>query len=551
MTVTGMDRSVDPTLAAVLRATTIKALRAAGTHDAIVVGAGAAGGLAALLLVEAGLRVLLLDAGLRRSTMSSLMRRFTGATVRQLSGPVGLSVLHPALIDKARGALRIAGRLRQPVQSRCYAWERAPDAFIDDVDCPFEVPPDRPFVWLRARLLGGRMVIPGHGQQYYRLGPDDFLPQDGLSPPWPLRPGELNPWYSLVERRLGLSGMRDDVPWQPDSEIAVPLELTPAEVALRSSIIARWPGARPVMGRFAPPLNALRAAALTGRLLCRQGAIVREIEVDTYGRVRGVVWHDQRNHTEERASAPLVFLCASSLESTRILLLSRSGRSPDGLGAASGALGRYLMDHVLVRAGGVGPPVSPGPAPEEGRCLYLPRFDAREFTVPGRGRGFGVQLYQIPAGSTKSYFTMTSFAEMLPRPENRVTLDSNRTDAWGIPALHIDCSFSPSELAQARDQNAALRAIAEVAKIKLSGTIQTPEVPGTSIHECGTARMGTDPENSVLDPYNQCWDAQGLYVTDGACFPSQGTQNPTLTILALTARACDHALRIARNNSAT
>src|SRR5262249_32126036 len=153
------------------------------------------------------------------------------------------------------------------------------EAFVDDLDCPYFTPPGRPFVWLRARQLGGRMTIPGHGRQYYRMGPDDFAPADGLSPPWPLSPGALDTWYASVDRALGLAGTRDNVPWLPDSELSSVLQPTPAEAALQQSIVARWPGARPVLGRYAAPLNALGAAAQTGRLMIRSDAIVRKLEV--------------------------------------------------------------------------------------------------------------------------------------------------------------------------------------------------------------------------------------------------------------------------------
>src|SRR5262249_23511983 len=153
---------------------------------------------------------------------------------------------------------------RQPVQSHCYAWEQAPDAYVDDRDCPYVTPPDRPFIWVRARMLGGRLAVPGHGRQYFRFGPNDFSPPDGLSPAWPLQPNELDPWYALVERRLGLSGMHDGLPWLPDSEITNFLNPTHVEAMLRDRIVARWPDARPILGRYAPPLNALGAAAETG-----------------------------------------------------------------------------------------------------------------------------------------------------------------------------------------------------------------------------------------------------------------------------------------------
>ena len=514
-------------------------MRATGACDAIVIGAGATGGLAARLLAEGGLRVLVLDAGQPRSPIGKLARRLARAAALRLLGPAAPKVLDH-LLGSSLGRKVIAQR--QPIQSRCYAWPLAPEEFVDDIDCPYDTPSDLPFVWLRSRQLGGRMVIPGHGRQYYRLGHDDFFPSDGLSPSWPLKPGELEPWYAFIERRLGLAGMCDNVPWLPDSELEHVLNLTPAEAELQRSIAARWPGSRPVLGRFAPPPDNLEAAARTGGLLIRRGAIVREIAVDRSGRVRGVVWIDQQNRTEERACAPLVFLCASALESTRLLLLSRSPRSPDGLGASSGALGRYLMDHVRLKAEGCGPPLPVEPF-VEGRCIYLPRFDAREMPAPGPTRGFGVQVYHRSESEKRSNFIAASFAEMLPRPENRVALDPTRRDAWGIPVLRITCSHGQGELIRAAEQVVALRELAEVAGVKLIQIDEAPVPPGSANHECGTARMGSDPSSSVLDPHNECWEARGLYLTDGACLPSQGTQNPTLTLLALTARACDHALR--------
>jgi choline dehydrogenase-like flavoprotein len=522
--------SIGPALAAALRTSRLEVVRATARYDAIVIGAGAAGGWAALSLTEAGLRVLVLDAGVIRSPLRSFSRRLSRGVIGRILGPAALTTLD---------------RRRQRVQSQCHAWPFAMEAFVDDLDCPYVTPPGRPFFWIRTHQLGGRLVIPRHGRQYYRLGPNDFVPLDGLSAPWPLRTGELDPWYASVERKLRLAGRRDNIPWLPDSELSIELEPTPVEAGLQRSITARWPGVRPVLGRFAAPFDCLEAAAKTRRLSIRSGAVVSEVETDSSGCVRGVIWIDHRSRSKQHAYAPLVFLCASALESTRLLLLSRSSQSPEGLGATSGALGRYLMDHVRLRAAGTGPALSCAHFPEDGRCLYLPRFEARYWPTPGPNRGFGVQVYQRPLSKTQSYFSATSFAEMLPRPENRVKLDPKRRDAWGIPVLHIDCRHGDAELAQAREQVAALRELADVAGVALTEIDETPQPPGMAMHECGTARMGDDPTTSVLDAHNQCWEARGLYVTDGACFPSQGTQNPTLTILALTARACDHALRCA------
>jgi choline dehydrogenase-like flavoprotein len=516
-----------PALSAALRATTAPTLRAADTWDAVIVGSGAAGGLAALLLAEAGLRVLVLEAGSTASRADSRWQRL---------GPAAMSTL----------------RQRQPIQSRCFAWKLDPESFVDDLDCPYVTPPDRPFVWLRTRQLGGRLVLRRHGRQYYRFAPSDVAGSDGLSPPWPLAAGELDQWYAFVERRLELCGMHDAVPWLPDSELSCVLRPSPAEAALQQAIAARWPGARPVLGRFAAPLDALEGAAVTGRLWIRTGAIVREIEVDGSGHVAGVIWIDQEDRSEYRARARLVFLCASALESTRLLLLSRSARSPEGLGSSSGALGRYLMDHVTVGASGWGPPILQDASYTQGRGLYLPRFDARELPAPPPGRGFGAHIYQYRwmAGGDRSYFEANSNAEMLPRPENRVTLDPDQRDAWGIPVLRIDCAHSDDELARARDQIAALRELAEIAGVTLTKIDDAPQVPGLGLHECGAARMGADPATSVLDRHNQCWEAAGLYVTDAAAFPSQPAQNPTLSILALTARACHHAIQTAPRDGA-
>ena len=280
--------------------------------------------------------------------------------------------------------------------------------------------------------------------------------------------------------------------------------------------------------------------------------MVREIEVDGSGRARRSLsgWISD-NAGKKHTRAPLIFLCASALESTRALRhLSRSPRSTAGLGAASGCIGARPHGSRQNPSGRRGAAIG-ARRPAGGGALPLPsavRFCGDFRGEPRTGRGFGVQLYQKPAGPGHSHFSANSYAEMPPRDNNRVTLDPQRRDAWGVPVLRIECAHGETELVRAQEQVAALRALAEVADVRLTRIDEVPAPPGASIHECGTARMGSDPASSVLDPHNQCWDAQGLYVTDGACFPSQGSQNPTLTILALTARACDHAVRTMRDS---
>ena len=514
-----------------------------GHFDAIVVGAGAAGGLAAQLLCESGTRVLILDAGLPQSLLRAPFRTITQSVVKNWADVRLLRFLPPRIVGKGRRALKLIGRLRQPVQTNCYAWERLPEAFVDDIDCPYTTPEGKPFVWIRSWGQGGRMIVPGHGRQYYRLSREDLNSSDGLSPSWPIAPEELDIWYSAVEKKLGLSGEKNGIACLPDSEIATVLDRSPSERALTQAIKDRWPKANAVIGRHAPPLPTIASATSTGLLVCHSGAICREIEVDKAGHVAGVIWYDRGSHRLMRARSNCVFLCASTLETTRILLMS-FGAGGQKIGGSSGTLGHYLMDHIMSKIEGIGPALVDDPVTlDDGRCLYLPRFDARDSGSQDSQRGFGVQIYEAAGTRGQCYFSIVAFSEMLPRPENKVSLDPVKKDAWGMPCLHIECAHSLRDKEQMDRQLQGLREVAALMKIDPDEMKLILSPPGLAIHECGTARMGDDPHTSVLDQNNQCWDAKGLYVTDGACFPSQGSQNPTLTIMALTARACNHALR--------
>jgi choline dehydrogenase-like flavoprotein len=531
-------------LHAAIDAATIDLMEDPGGFDAIVVGAGAAGGLAAMLLTRAGLKVLLLDAGWHTGFWKAPLRNLIWSVVGTVADPRLQSLLAPGVINFGRRALRVAGTIHQPIQSKCFAWELSPGCFIDDRENPYVNESGSRFDWFRAHQIGGRMIIPGHGRQYYRLSNRDFAPDDTLSPHWPLAPGELDHWYELVERELGLSGRNEHCPLVPDGQLAHILTPSAAEAEVVELVQRRWGGIQPILGRSAPPLASIEHAAATTRLFCRRGAIVRDVQIDARGRATGVSWYDRATNLMQRACAPIVFLCASSLESTRILLSSASAARAAGIGAASGVLGRCLMDHVLVSGQGVGGSL-PG-EPEQGkagRCVYLPRFDLRDGATAGRGRGYGVQIYRWSIGQGISYFNAVTFAEMAPRVENRVVLDQRRRDAWGLPVLRIACQHNDAEMQLAKDQLAAVRELGGLLKVKFNQLNEGPAPPGAAIHECGTARMGESPTDSVLDPHNQCWDASGLYVTDASAFPSQGAQNPTLTVLALTARACGHAVR--------
>jgi choline dehydrogenase-like flavoprotein len=381
--------------------------------------------------------------------------------------------------------------------------------------------------------------VPGHGRQYYRL-PSSTLYGNDAGQSWPLESGELDQWYDRVEAMLQLQGS-DNV--RPDSLSEKQAGLTAAESDLRDIIHKRWPDTNPVLGQHAPPLEGLSEAAGTGRLNVRQGAIVKSVDVDEAGRLKGVTWFDCEAGHDVQARAPIAFVCASALESTRILMNSQSKVFPEGIGAGSGVLGRYLMDHIMVSGEGAGNALPSEPVPNEpGRCIYVPRFDQREEGASSTGVPFGVQLYRSTTTPGRSQLTAVSFAEMAPRAENRVTLHPYRKDAFGIPLLEVDCRHDATNFAVAKEQAAAIREIAAVVGVDMQRLDDQPATPGAAMHECGTVRMGASQRNSVLDSNNQVWDVPGLYVTDGGCFPSQGAQNPTLTIMALTARACAHAV---------
>jgi len=498
------------------------------SFDAIVVGAGAAGGLASLLLTEANLRVLTLDAGWRPPVTRAPYRRTLASVVPSLAALRRHSVLPQSVASFGQKLLKASGRLRQPVQSRSFAWMLAPGGFVDDRDFPYSVANGSRFDWFRSHQVGGRMIIPGHGRQYHRIRRDVFATPITPEGAWPIAYDEILPWYELIEQRLGIGGR--DADSHPSAVEAQTIE----------TIAQRWPGAAPTLGRSAAPLVCLEKAEASGLLTLQRGAVVSRVDVDAQGRATGVTWVDRATKAQRSARAPIVFLCASALESTRILLSSQSERAPGGLGAKSGALGRYLMDHITLSCDGVGAPFDPEEPETPGRCVHLPRFN--EQFGDGAGR-YNVQLYRWSVGKARSTFTAVSFAEMAPRAENRVMLDPERRDVCGNPVLRFECGHDAGDLAAGQAQARALRALADLFGVSLTRLDTKPAPLGTAMHECGTARMGDDPATSVVDPNNECWDAKGLYVTDGAALPSQGSQHPTLTIMALTARACAHAAR--------
>jgi choline dehydrogenase-like flavoprotein len=496
--------------------------------DAVIVGSGATGAWAAKDLTAAGLRVMVLEAGPSRATMRA--RDLASRVRRRLGYPIDEDVFAIA---------------RQRIQSSNYAWSGHPAAFVDDVDNPYVAPDDRPFHWIRGRQIGGRMAIRGHGRQFYRMSDEDFgAPErDGQGARWPFTYADLVPHYERVERFFAIAGSRENLPGLPDSLFAERASLEGAALRIATAIEAKMPGRRVIPARRCVVSDALAVAAETKRLTVRSDAMVRSIRYDpSSGRAHGVSFVDTRTGLPHEVRADAVILCASAIESARILLNSATREHPAGLGNASGVLGRYLMDHP--RLGPFEGRIAGLRGPEEPFFMHVPRFVDGARDGLGFFRGYSAQLYLLG-----DRLEIIAVGEMLPRPDNRVTIDPVVVDRWGIPAVRIECAFGDNERAMAEHARRECTAMLQAAGCELLGAPEDLSPPGTAIHEVGTARMGSDRATSFLDPFNRSWEVENLFVLDGASWVSQGVQNPTLTMLAIASRACARLVATIRSRS--
>jgi choline dehydrogenase-like flavoprotein len=550
------------------------------TYDAIVVGSGISGGWAAKELTEHGLRTIVLEAG------------------RPIDPAVDY-VEHVAPYEKRYRGMGDRTRLEryQPIQRQCGACdEYAGKFFVNDLDNPYSTPADKPFSWIRGRQVGGRSIM--WGRCVYRWSDLDFEAnaKEGIAVDWPLRYRDLAPWWSYVEKFVGIQGRREGLAHLPDGEFQKPWPLNAAEQRARDILLTKFGGERLItnarlavltedhLGRqkchlcgtcyrgcislsYFSSVNAtLPAAKKTGNLTLRPFSVVHSVIYDPrMKRATGVRVVDGNTKEMFDVRAKVVFLCASALESTRILLNSATAEFPTGLGNSSGELGHNLMDHIM-DGGATGTLPWAKDRKEVGRrpdAIYIPRFRNVKTKHPDFLRGYGFEgraeragwerggdMAGFGAAFKKSLISdlgpwelnIGGFGEMLPRHENYVEIDRHLVDAWGIPALRINCAYSDNEKKMHGDMVVSATEMLEAIGATNIRPFKDDNPPGLVIHETGTARMGRDRKTSVLNAHNQMWDVPNVFVTDGACMPSSANQNPSITYMALTARAVDYAV---------
>lgn len=547
------------------------------TYDAIVIGSGISGGWAAKELTEKGLKVLMLE----RGRNIEHIKDYTNANKESWEFP-------------HRG-----GRTQQmikdyPVLKRDYPLnETVLDFWVKDSECPYtEV---KRFDWYRGYHVGGRSLT--WGRQSYRFNKWDFEAnaKEGIAIDWPIRYEDMAPWYSYAEKFAGIQGSKEGLDVLPDGDFMPAMELNCAEKEVKKRMEAHYKGKRhliigrsanltqphqnrtncqyrnrcwrgcPFGGYFSTQSATLPGAMKTGNLTLRPFSIVTQILYDKdRKKATGVQILDAETNQTYEFNSKIVFVCASALNSTWVLMNSATDVWPDGLGSSSGELGHNVMDHHF-RVGAGGTVEGLSDYYEYGRRptgIYIPRFrnvydDKRDYVrgfgyQGGGGRGrvsevaemmIGAELKEALSVPKDNWsFAITAFGEMLPYHENKITLDKNVKDKWGLPVLSFDVEIKENEKKMRIDMMNDAKEMLEASGLKDVYTYDSGYAVGMGIHEMGTARMGRDPKTSVLNKHNQVWDAPNVFVTDGACMTSASCVNPSLTYMAMTARAADYAV---------
>jgi choline dehydrogenase-like flavoprotein len=545
------------------------------TFDAIVIGSGMSGGWAAKELCEKGLKTLVLE---------------RGRNVEHIKD-YPTAMLNPWELPN-RGLLSHKVIQENPIASRCYAFaEDTAHFFVKDNEHPYTQ--IKPFDWIRGYQVGGKSLLWARWTQRWSDLDFEANAKEGIAVDWPIRYKDIAPWYSHVERFVGISGNADGIPHLPDGEFQPPMEMNCIEKHFKESIESNFPGRQLIISRTANLTRALNgrgpcqyrnlcsrgcpygayfssnsatlpAAKATNNLTLRPFSVVHSLIYDEQKqRAKGVRVIDANTNSTTEYYAKIVFVNAGTINSTLLMLNSTSSRFPDGFGNDSGMLGHFLMDHNY--RGQLG-------ATHEGfkdsyyfgrrpAGVYLPRFrnvgkDVQEkfqrgyaFAIGGTRAGgdvpenlIGADIKSAATQPGEWNLSMTGMGECLPYFENKVSLSKDKKDAWGIPMVEIDCEYKSNELNMLDDLLATGADMLEKAGFKNINASDLKKAPGLGIHEMGTARMGRDPKTSVLNAHNQVWAAKNVFVTDGACMTSNACQNPSLTYMALTARATDYAV---------
>ena len=544
------------------------------TYDAIIIGSGITGGWAAKELCEKGLKVLMLE----RGRNVEHIKDYSTATT-------------PTWELKHRGTLTPEDKKKNFIQSRHWSFrEDNKHFYINDEQNRYQE--TKRFDWIRGDIVGGRSLL--WSRACYRWSDLDFEAnlRDGHGVDWPIRYKDLAPWYDHVESFIGVSGSNEGIPHLPDGKFQPPFEMNVVEKYFKQQIESKWNDRHVIMGRtanltepvkgrgqcqarnqchrgcpfgayFSTNASTIPAAYATNNLTVRPHSLVNRIIYDEQKqKATGVEIIDTQTKKTEEFYAKIIFCNASTVATAFILLNSTSKRFPNGLGNGSDQVGRNLMDHhkglsVTAAVDGFEDSYYFGHRPAS---LFIPRFRNIKDTTKDfiRGYHFGASAYRTTAQSNETIgaafkeslcepgqwqMGIYGFGECLPYAENRVTLDTNKKDDWGRPVIAIDCEFKENEKAMHEDMKLAAKEFMEAAGFKNTVVNAAISFPGNANHEMGTARMGHDPKTSVLNKWNQMHEVPNVFITDGSCMSSSACQNPSLTYMALTARACDHAVK--------